>query len=278
MGPTFNKRAIAEFLNSVRAAHQMLANIESAIACPILDMNNQLKDDLSAQLGDLGRRLPILLDLIGMTDTRRDFHSSWASVVDNLDSTYCDADDYGPVVKSKALQIIDDVVEVLEGGLIGKDEIKIAILEYILESTAQIVKSYGVTPKGELEIQGPMHYHLEYTFSDYSNNITLPKGLKSFKPDGGIPSLEALIEFKFVTSKEDTKLAESGIMEDLSGYGGSRDWTRYYTVIYQTKPLVTKTRFQDSLRLSGNAGGWRFIVVSGEDAEKAHRAKPQEMP
>jgi hypothetical protein len=91
----------------------------------------------------------------------------------------------------------------------------------------------------------------------------MPKGLKNFVPDGAIGSLQALIEVKFVDSQSELPQIFSGIMEDLSGYGGSRDWTRFYSLIYQTQPFVNEIRFDRSLRLSGNAGSWKPIVDVG---------------
>jgi len=125
-----------------------------------------------------------------------------------------------------------------------------------------------MVPKKEADVQRVLHDHLETIFPDYNRGITLPKGLKSFVPDGAIRSLEVLIEIKFVDSKRKVAQIFSGIMEDLSGYGGSRDWTRFYSLVYQTEPFINESRFDRSLKLSGNASSWKPIVVVGPGARR----------
>jgi hypothetical protein len=66
--------------------------------------------------------------------------------------------------------------------------------------------------------------------------------LKNF--DCGIASVGAAIEFKIVHTKEQVAVAYSGIAEDTAGYRGSKDWTRFYSVIYQAEPLMLETHLR----------------------------------
>jgi hypothetical protein len=203
---------------------------------------------------------------MGMNDTRRSFLNSWEAFAGNLGATVCEQDEVNLWRVSRPLRLIDEILQVVGAGSEGvleEDSAGIKTLEYVLGSTSQIVTARGVVPRKESDVQRVLHEHLESTFPDYSREIKLPKGLKSFIPDGAIRSLEALIEVKFVDSKRKVALIFSGIMEDLSGYGGLRDWTRFYSVVYQTGPFVNATRFDRSLRLSGNAGSWKPIHVVG---------------
>jgi REase_DpnII-MboI len=232
----------------------------------IEEFEAQRTRDLSSSLEALGRQLPVLLDLMGMNDTRQIFLDSWEAFVADLGATVAIDDGVNVFLDSRPLQLVDEILQVIGAGskgVLGEDSADIRTLEYILRSTQQILEARGVVPTKELDIKRVLHDHLESTFPDYSREIKLPKGLKSFVPDGAIPSLEVLIEVKFVDSKRKMAPIFSGIMEDLSGYGGSRDWTRYYSVVYQTEPFVNEIRFDRSLRLSGNAGSWKPIVVVG---------------
>jgi hypothetical protein len=222
--------------------------------------------DLSLSLEVLGRQLPVLLDLIGMNDTRQSFLSSWEVFAGDLSATEGTDDGINQYLVSQPLELIDDILQVLGAGskgVLGGDPAGIQILEHVLRSTPRILRARNVVPEKESHVKQVLHEHMESTFSDYSSKVSLPKGLKSFVPDGAIPSLEVLIEIKFVDSRRKVGPIFSGIMEDLSGYGGSRDWTRFYSVVYQTEEFINEGRFDRSLRLSGNAGRWRPIVVSG---------------
>ena len=47
--------------------------------------------------------------------------------------------------------------------------------------------------------------------------------LRASNRTAGSPSLKALIELKFVGSEKEAKRAFSGVLEDMSGYGGSNE-------------------------------------------------------
>lgn len=267
----FVAHAVARLLDKTRIAHSVLGDLDACMSSSWAgkeEFEAQRTQDLASRLDSLGRQLPVLLDLIGMNDTRRSFLSSWEDFTNNLGETVCEQDEVNVWLVSRPLRLIDEILQVIGAGSKGvleEDSAGIKILEHVLRATPQILEARGVVPRKESDVQRVLHDHLEYTFSDYSKEIKLPKGLKSFIPDGAIPTLETLIEVKFVNSKRKVAPIFSGIMEDLSGYGGSRDWTRFYSVIYQTGPFVSETRFGRSLRLSGNAGSWKSIIVGGHD-------------
>lgn len=275
MSEAFVAHAVSRLLDKSRSASSVLGDLD---ACMTLSWTGKEEfearrtEDLARWLDSLGRQLPVLLDLMGMNDTRRSFLSSWEVFADNLSETVWDQDEGAPWLVSRPLRLIDEILQVIGAGSKGvleEDPAGIKMLEYVLRSTPQILRARGVVPRKELDIQRVLHDHLECTFSDYSREVKLPKGLKSFVPDGAIRSLEALIEVKFVDSQRKVAPIFSGIMEDLSGYGGMKDWTRFYSVVYQTAPFVNETRFDRSLRLSGNAGSWKPIVVVGPGGRNA---------
>lgn len=265
----FVAHAVARLLDKTRSAHSALGDLDACMNSSWTgkkEFEAQRTEDLANWLASLGRQLPVLLDLMGMSDTRRSFLSSWEAFADNFGETTCEQDEVNVWLVSRPLRLIDEILQLIAAGskgVLGEDPAGIATLEYVLRSTPQILKARGVVPRKELDVQRVLHDHLESTFADYSREVKLPKGLKSFIPDGAIRSLEALIEVKFVDSQRKVASIFSGIMEDLSGYGGLRDWTRFYSVIYQTAPFVNESRFDRSLRLSGNAGNWKPIVVVG---------------
>ena len=67
--------------------------------------------------------------------------------------------------------------------------------------------------------------------------MTLPKPLKTYKPDLESTDLGVAIEYKFAASEQDVKTAVDGIFSDMQGYAGSSQWRTFYAVIYMTGVL-----------------------------------------
>jgi hypothetical protein len=137
-----------------------------------------------------------------------------------------------------------------------------AELERHLRKTAVIIRREGVVPKREHDVQAVMHKHLKNVFDGFVKNPSFATPLVTFKPDCGINDLQAAIEFKYVETDDEMKIAFHGILEDLSGYK-SKDWTRFFSVVYMTAPFETEGRFHQAIQATGNARGWTTILVTG---------------
>lgn len=85
-----------------------------------------------------------------------------------------------------------------------------------------------------------MHSHLRFVFPDIAREIPISKPSKTYKPDFGIRSLRAAVEYKFVDSEKEARKTLGEVYEDIHGYSGSLDWTEVYFVMYQTGNYVTK--------------------------------------
>src|SRR5215471_3256255 len=57
------------------------------------------------------------------------------------------------------------------------------------------------------------------------------------------------------------------IFEDISGYTGSLDWTRFYTVVYQTEAFETEPRIKQELARAGTVT-WQGILVTGSGGRR----------
>lgn len=112
-----------------------------------------------------------------------------------------------------------------------------------------------------------MHDYLEAFFPEYTNNVHIPGGVTTFKPDAGIRNLKAAIEFKFAATREEVSRSLRGIFEDFTGYAGSADWIRFYSVIYQTEAFEAEEKFRADLRRAG-AASWTPVVVTGGGARR----------
>lgn len=274
MSVTNLSQALATIQEGIRNANRVLGELENYLHAGdgYTELESDLQMRLTWHLTSLGRQMPVLLEFAGLTATRSDFLTAWKDFGEKVGHTETLATSEDVYLVSRPLELLEEIVRVLRGdseaGIGEGQAAQLQTLEYVLRSTPQILRTRGVHPTKEIDVQRVLESHLEFTFSDYTKQLTLPKGLKSFKPDGAIPSLEAVIEFKFIDSERAMPIALSGIMEDISGYGGSKDWRHFYSLMYQTEPFVSEERFRGSLRLSGNAAQWRTIVVTGPGGSK----------
>jgi hypothetical protein len=153
--------------------------------------------------------------------------------------------------ESEPLNCLEQVVQGMRGvvgeGLKSAEASELSKLESILRRTGFLVRKRNVTPTSETDIREVIHDYLEGYFIDYTRTVAIPKPFKTFKPDGGVPSLKAAIEFKFATSREEVNKAISGVYEDMIGYSGSEDYKRYFSVLYQTDQFVPEDAYNASI-------------------------------
>lgn len=95
---------------------------------------------------------------------------------------------------------------------------------------------------------------------------------KNFKPDCGISNVGAAIEFKIAHNEEAAKVAFSGVVEDTADYKGSKQWTRFYAVIYQAKPFLQKSHMKRDMKRIG-AATWTPILLNGKTTQRKKSAK-----
>jgi hypothetical protein len=137
------------------------------------------------------------------------------------------------------------------------------MLETMLRKTPALLHKRGIKPKKEKDVQDVMHDYLAAVFTEYRPSVSVPGVLKDFIPDCGVRNLKAAIEFKFADSPSEVVKAVGGIFEDISGYAGSLDWTRFYSVIYQTQPFESEDRIRSEVTRAGAIIRWQTILVTG---------------
>ena len=118
-----------------------------------------------------------------------------------------------------------------------------------------------------MQVQKIMHDYLRAFFTEYKRSVTIAGIVKDFRPDCGIRDLKAAIEFKFADSPDEVAKGLGGIFEDAGGYSGSLDWTRFYTVIYQTSAFESEDRIRSELTRAGLVT-WTGILVTGAGARR----------
>jgi hypothetical protein len=64
--------------------------------------------------------------------------------------------------------------------------------------------------------------------------------------------------------------AVAGIFEDISAYSGSQDWTRVYSVIYQTQAFESEDRITSEMTRAGTK--WKTMLVTGSGERPRKKA------
>ena len=216
--------------------------------------------------------LLVVLEAAEMPDTRDSLVEAWARFTSSENSLlYTDNNDEFASCTSPAVTFLQGLIEGLRASvsdeISSEDAWTLSRLEAMLEDTAALVRRRGVRPGKEDDLQKIMHDYLFACFPDFRLNPPIGGSLKNFKPDCGIASVSAAIEFKIVHTKEEVAKAFSGIAEDTAGYKGSKDWTRFYAVIYQAQPFASKRQFRSDMKRIG-AATWKTILVNGPTQKK----------
>ena len=92
---------------------------------------------------------------------------------------------------------------------------------------------FRTTPSDENDVHIRIEGILKCVFPDLKHKPTLTKQIKNFEPDTGIPSIQTLIEYKFLSRRENVATIADEVLADTRGYT-SRDWKRFLYVIYET--------------------------------------------
>jgi hypothetical protein len=82
---------------------------------------------------------------------------------------------------------------------------------------------FSSPPSNEAEMHVRIEAVLRCVFPDLRHKPTIGKPIKNFEPDTGLPSVQTLIEYKFVGSKADVKRVADEVLADTRGYV-SKEW------------------------------------------------------
>jgi hypothetical protein len=222
--------------------------------------------------------LVIVLEAAGMPETRSSLIKAWDNFKsENEGLRHVIHDDESNNLYSPALTFVERLMQGLQITMTREISSEAAWtlnrLEAMLRDTPALVHRRGVLPENEMELQKIMHDYLSACFSDFRFNPQIGGTLKNFKPDCGIASAGAAIEFKFVKSKEEMAIAFSGVAEDTAGYKGSKDWTRFYAVIYQTQPETLESHLRSDMKRIGAARWIPILVHAPADKKPAKKTK-----
>ena len=141
-------------------------------------------------------------------------------------------------------------------------------LERILLNTPKIVYDNKLDPSNENDVRNVVYNLLVHVFPSTLREISISQVTKTYKPDIGVQSLKAAIEYKFADSKDEVKKAIGGLYEDMRGYSGSEDWKVFYAVVYMTDAYFTSDQIKAEFAHTESDKNWKPILVHGKGARK----------
>jgi len=232
---------------------------------------------MAAHLEELHDILLIVLEAAQMPEARASLVKAWpgfTSAEDGLRHTV--DDDEGQYCHSPALTHVERLIKALRmtvrEEILSEEAWTLARLEAMLEDAPGLVHGRGEPLKNEMDLQRVMRDYLSACFPDFRRDPQIGGTIKNFKPDCGIASVGAAIEFKLAHTKEQAIVSFTGVVEDTGGYKGSKDWTRFYALMYQAKPFIRKSQLQSDMKRI-RAATWKAILVNGDTKPKSRKRK-----
>jgi len=214
-------------------------------------------------------RLEFAYEALGLTSLLTAFHTGFEPHREHLTAVYISAlgSPYSP-----SLDYLGTYFRPLQASVPAHQDAgtvaEIQRLERILLGTPKLVKDRGLEPQNEKDVRKAMYDLLIHPYPDTVREIPISKQSKVYKPDIGVPSLKAAVEYKFADSEKELKKALGGIYEDVGGYGGSEDWKTFFAVIYTTEPFLTQAQVDAEFKMSKVDRSWKPLLVVGRGARK----------
>lgn len=232
---------------------------------------------LGAMLEELHDILLTILEAAQMPEARASLGAAWPKFTKaKLGLRHTDEDQENQDCYSPALTFLERMIKALRmtvsPEITSEEAWILARLEAMLEDTAGLVHRKS-PPADEADLQTIMHDYLSAAFPDFRKNPQIGGTIKNFIPDCGIATVGAAIEFKIAHTKEKAVTTFTGVVEDTGGYKGSKDWTRFYAVMYQAKPFILKSHLQSDLKRI-RAATWKAILINGETKPKIRKKRP----
>jgi hypothetical protein len=140
------------------------------------------------------------------------------------------------------------------------------VLRTILRSTGKIMAMKG-PPKNEAEVRNAVLEIFQLAFNDAVRDVPIPKRVSHYKVDIAVRSLRAAIEFKYVDSRDQMKIALEGVYADMRAYH-DREWETFYSVFYMTGPYYTQEEIDEEFLYVDADKTWQPIVVQGPGSRR----------
>lgn len=143
------------------------------------------------------------------------------------------------------------------------------------DATYSITNSevFDSPPSCEADVHRRVENVLRCVFPDLVHKPRLAKPIKNFEPDTGIPSIQTLIEYKFISERSQVATIADQILADTRGFV-SKDWNAFVYVIYETERFRQESQWRELLAASGVEPSTVVVVMSGHAIGQSARKQP----
>lgn len=152
---------------------------------------------------------------------------------------------------NQILKVIGRVQQLANDPSIPKVEYSVTNLIQILQRFRECCQYIKEPPNDEKAVQDIMWIMLRSQFDRVEREETLPKfGVKSYRPDFGIPDLQVLIEAKFISEKTRVSKIQEEVLADIPGYlSSSSEYNSIIAFVYDSAHKLRDTRsFVEDIR------------------------------
>lgn len=146
---------------------------------------------------------------------------------------------------------------------------QLAVFSSILHHTSKIISDAKLEPTSEADVRNKILEVASYSFTDAYKEPKMPKSIKTYRGDIGVPSINAVAEYKFAKTKEEMKACLDGIYADMHGYSGHEEWRHFFAVFYMKENFFTQLHVEREFQKIGAKSNWTPIVLVGPIAPKA---------
>lgn len=250
-----------------KASHEMIEQIENQAYKSLTELD---ETDTSYDLAEVRfvyhiekafREIGMLAERLGLPQTKADLVRLRKSIKKMNGSALISLleEFYSPVLGE-----LDDTFEAMAVMVDGSATTGMSMLESILKNTAGIISDMGLEPEKELDVDHAIARIVRYTFPDFVNKPEISKVITNYKPEFGVKSLGALVEYKFAVDEPGVKVALEGISADMVNYAGDPNWGKFYAVIYTTHPILHADVVEEHFKSSFKHGDhWTIVFVNG---------------
>ncbi len=235
---------------------------------------------LATHLAELNQKaidaVRILLELIGLDETRNDFDKQLARIqaadftkVEYFDE-YLGAHNVVVDIVNRRLDRIGPLLETP-----ADIEIERRMLKRMLRQTAHYLDATKTVPTREKHVQDALLPALRLGFPDIIREPAIPKQTKTYMPDFGIDSIATAVEVKFADNVGKARSAIGELYEDMKGYAAS-EFTLFIGLVYLTGAYLSQEQVEAELKKVGTPKDWRIdlVVGSGKTKSKSGPAEP----
>lgn len=125
-------------------------------------------------------------------------------------------------------------------------------------------------PSSEDDVHRRIEGVLKCVFPDLRHKPRLTKPIKNFEPDTGLPSIGTLIEYKFLSHRNQVSVIADQVLADTRGYA-HKDWHTFLYVIYEARRIKPEFEWNLLLRECNVPESTSLIVLSGEPPASRRR-------